>query len=224
MKRTIALVCASVLVAMTFTSCKKEVVVDTHGVTHTLVMKHGDPVQDEYGNMIEKYTDENGKQVTAPFAFPEVTKAGKNAIQNAMIKMKIPKDWEFDESVKAFRIKHKNCTHEGKCELFVEIQDNKTLDEEFRRKLAAQEVVNIVGGDDSIVTDIKKFSTKIFGLETKAFKSAHQGDMTYYYYVFYYKNNTIGFSFVMNNGCFDKSFDPEAFIKENVSLKTIPTE
>lgn len=226
MKRTIALFCAVALIALTFASCKKEptVITDEHGISHTLVTnKDGEPVQDEYGNMIEEYTNENGETVTAAFTFPVVTKDGDDAIRNAFVSLKIPDGWRFDESIKAFRLKHDGCVHEGACEIDVETQDRKTLDEEYRRKLAAQEVVNLVGADDTIVSNIEEFTTEIFGLKTKAFKSAHQGNMTYYYYVFFYSNNTIGFSFIMNDDCFGDDFDPEAFIRENVSLKTIPT-
>lgn len=223
MKRTIALICAAALIALSFTSCKKTEIIDEHGDSHTLVMKKGEPVQDEYGNMIEEYTNADGESVTGSITFPVVTKESKSVIRNAFISMKIPKDWTFNESVKAFRLQHKDCNHDGVCQIDVETQPNKTLDEEYRRKLAAQEVMNLVGGDDSLVSNINEFKTKLFGLDTKAFKCAHQGDMTYYYYVFFYANNTIGFSFIMNDDCFDESFDPEAFIKENVSLKTIPT-
>lgn len=226
MKRTIALICTAVLIALLLASCgEKTVIIDENGVSHTLVTKKGgDPVQDEYGNMIEEYTNDEGETVTAPFTFPVVTQNGKHAIRNAFISLNIPNEWEYDESIKAFRLQHKDCGHDAVCQMEVETQGNMTVEEEYMRKIAAQKALTFVDGDEDIVSDLDEFTTKIFGLETKAFKCTQQNGIVYYYYIFLYSNNTIGFSFVMNDDCFEKNFDPEAFIKENVSLITIPTE
>ena len=224
MKRIIALICAVVFIALSFTSCgKKNIYVDKNGNSHTLVMKKGEPVQDEFGNLIEKYKNDEGKNVTGSIMFPEVMVFNKGELQNAYIKFNVPNGWSFDESLNSFRIKKDDCKHDGKCEIFVEAQDSKTLDEEYRRKLAAQEVINLVSGEE-VVKDIEESETEIFGLKTKVFKSIQRNNETYYYYVFFYVRATIGFSFVMNNDCVDDKFDPEAFIKENVSLKTLPTK
>ncbi len=225
MKRIIALVCAAVFMALSLTACgQKNIYVDRKGNTHKLVMKHGDPVQDEYGNMIEKYVNSDGEKVTAPLMFPDVTKSGENELQNAYIKLNIPNDWSFDESTYAFRIKHKDINNSGVCEIFVEAQDHATLDEEYRRNLAAQEALNDVSDDGKYVENIEESETEIFGLKTKVFKSTQRNNITFYYYVFYYVRATVGFSFVMHDGCLGDKFDPKAFIEENVSLKTIPTK
>lgn len=223
MKRTIALICAAVLIALSFTACKNNNYVDDKGVSHTLVMKKGEPIQDEYGNLVEKYI-KDGEKVTAPIPYPVVTQSDKHTIQNAVLKLNIPDGWEFDESVKAVRLHHKDCGYEGVCEINVEIQDRMNLDEVYKHVLAAQEVINLVSGEEVVTGDIKQSETKIFGLKTKIFESPQRDNKTYMYYVFYYERYTVGFSFIMNNDCFDKSFDPEAFIKENVTLKKIPTE
>lgn len=224
MKRTISLICAVVLIALSFTGCKKNIYVDDNGVSHTLVMKHGEAVQDKYGNFIVKDKDENGKKVESIVKYPVVTEAGKDAIQNAVIKMKVPDGWKYNSSIKAFRLQHKDCPSDAVCQIDVEIRTDKNVDEEYRRVLAAHEVINFVAGDDSIITGIEKFTTKIFGHEAKAYKTRIYDESTYYCYVFAYENYTVDFIFNIQDGCFENKFNPEDFIKENVTLKTLPKE
>lgn len=227
MKRTIALICAVTLFALSFTGCKKTIISDENGVTHVLVMKKGKPVQDEYGNLIEEYEDENGKKVTGPVTFPVVTKSDDNKIRNALIELNVPDGWTFNENIKAFRIQHTGKCEtgaEGKCEINIEMQSSKTVDEEYKRKLAAQEAVGIVSGEDNIVTELKEYTTKLFGIETKAFKCRHYDTSTVYYFIFSYQKNTIGINFNLSDNCFGKDFDPESFISENMSLITVPTK
>ncbi len=223
MKRTIAVVCAAALIAVSFTGCKKNIIIDEHGDEHKMVMKNGDPVQDEYGNIIEKITNKDGKKAEGSVTFPVVMKSDKKTIQNAAIKMNIPDKWKFDENIKAFRLQHADCTGDAVCEINVEIQDHMTVEEEYRRKLAAQQAVFYVSGDESFNPKIEESTTKLFGKETKVFKSVYE-DSVYYYYIFDHSRYTVGFSFILNNECFDENFKPEDFIKENVTLKTIPTE
>ena len=225
MKRTIALICAVILIALTFTSCKKNIYVDGNGNTHKLVMKKGEAVQDEYGNFVEKYRDDNGKKVTGPVEYPVVTAAGKDGIQNAFVRLNIPEDWEYNETVKALRIHHKGCPDEAACEMTVECQDSKTVDEKFGQRLAAQDMIVIYSGDENVVTDVKDYTTKLFGKEVKAFKARQYDQATMYYYIFAFnKSVTVEITFLISDKCFDGKFDPEQFIKENLSLKTIPTE
>lgn len=223
MKRTIAVICAAALIAVSFTGCKKNIIIDEHGDEHNIVMKKGDPVQDEYGNIVEKITDKNGKKAEGSVTFPVVMKSDKKTIQNAAIKMNIPDEWTFNEEIKAFRLQHADCADDAVCEINVEIQDHRTVDEEYQRKFAAQQVIFRVGGDESLNPKLEESTTKLFGKETKVFKSQYE-DSVYYYYIFAHSRYTVGFSFIINNDCFDKSFKPEDFIKENVTLKTIPTE
>ena len=88
MKRATAIICAVVFIVLMFSGCKNNVFVDDLGNTHKVEMKHGKPVQDKYGNMIEKYTDENGEKQEAVVTFPVAKMDGKHAIESAFLKNK----------------------------------------------------------------------------------------------------------------------------------------
>ncbi len=202
---------------------KKNIYVDETGNTHKLIMKNGEPVQDENGNLIEKRSDGKGGKTEAVVYYPEVTEAGKNAIQNAVLKLDIPKDWYFDENVKVFRIHHEDCPGKGKCEFEADIQLHEELDDVYSSKLATWKRFNTVS-EEKLVKEIEEFETKLFDIKTKGFKLKYMDDISIYYYAFNYANHVVSFSFFLNDKCFADDFKPEQFIKENVMLKTIPTE
>ncbi|MCQ2471582.1 MAG: hypothetical protein MJ147_06040 [Clostridia bacterium] len=224
MKRATAIICAVVFIVLMFSGCKNNVFVDDLGNTHKVEMKHGKPVQDKYGNMIEKYTDENGEKQEAVVTFPVAKMDGKHAIESAFIKMNIPDGWFFNENVKVFRIQHKDCPDENTCEITVETNDKYTLDEMYNRDIAAKQAIEIATGDSEAATDFKESTTKLFGKDAKSFTCKIYDKSTFYYYIFSYKHVTVSVNFILNNQCIKAGFDPEQFIKENISLKKIPTE
>lgn len=224
MKRAIALICAVVFITLIFSGCKKDIVTDENGVTHKVQMKHGEFVQDEYGNMIEKYTDNDGKKQEALVTFPVAMKDGKNSIQNAFIKMKIPAGWNYNENTKAFRIQHKECPDENICEVSVEINDKYDLKQKYATDLASKRIIGDVTGNTDATTDFKPLDGKIFGKETMGFTCKIFDKSTFYYYAFTYKHVVISVNLIMNNECIKSGFDPKQFIEENITLKKIPTE
>ena len=225
MKKIIAMLCAVVLITMTFAGCKDNVYYDKSGNPHEAYTKFGKLYQDEYGRLIERYKDENGKKVDYPFAFPAVLKTGKNTFENAFIKLKVPKDWYFDEkSTNIFVVKHTDCKDEAECSLNVYIDDDEEAETIFAKKSEAEKnAQGILVGENSI-TDYKEFKTKFFGLDAQAFKSRHFDKYTFYYYFMDYGHGTLSFMFNISDKCFDGKFDPEQFISENITLKELPTK
>lgn len=224
MKRAIALICAVVFITLIFSGCKKDIITDRHGVTHKVEMKHGEFLQDKYGNLIEKCTNENGEEQQDVVFFPVVVKTGKRVIENAFLKMKIPEGWNFNENINVFRIQHKECPDEITCEVTVDVTDEYDLKSLYARDLAAKQIIAEATGDTEAATDFKTLDGKIFGKETMGFTCKLYDDSTFYYYAFSYSNQIISFSIIMNNQCIKSGFDPKEFITENVTLKKIPTE
>lgn len=224
MKKIIALLCAGVFMMTAFTGCKKTFY-DEYGNPHKVQMKHGEPVQDEYGRLIEKYKDEDGKTVEYPFEFLDVLKTGKNTIENAFIKLDIPKEWNFDEEKGIFRIHHSDCSdEEAPCELTVEINREKSVEDFFiDNSIAEKKLIAVLTGEEK-VTGYEEFTTKLFGKEIKGFRSNHFGKYDFYCYFMDCSGSSMRFVFVINNECFDGKFDPEKFMSENITLKKIPTK
>lgn len=223
MKKIIALLCAGLFIMMAFTGCKKTYY-DNYGNPHKVNMKHGEPVQDEYGRLIETYKDEDGKIVDYPFDYPTLLKTGRNTIENAYLKLKIPKGWSFKEENDIFRIHHDDCEDEVPCEFALNVYKEKTAEDEFiEYSIAERKVIDSLTGDRKI-TDYKDFTTKILGIDAKAFSSNHFGEYDFYCYFIDYKGCAFRFMFLINNKCFDGKFDPEQFIAENITLKKLPTE
>ncbi len=225
MKRTISVISFILIISVLFASCgKNNIVTDANGNSYTMVMKHGEPVQDEYGNLVVKYKDETGKIVKSFIEYPDVTNAGKDGIQNAFISMKIPEGWKYDESVKAFRLQHDGeCTKDGNfCEINVLTYNDDTLDNIYENKIAREKALNIMDSGN-YDTEVKKFESNILGLKAKAFTCSRMEKTDVYCCVFSYK----GMNFVINialNKCCSKDFDYEGFINKYFSLKKIPTE
>lgn len=125
MKKSLFTVSALLLAfAVTFTACGKDnhTFKDNNGNTHVAVTdKKGNLVQNEYGYLLEEVTDENGKKVTKPIAFPEVmTNKSNSTAENAAMKIKLPHGWRNSGMTSKMTIWHSGeCTKSGspKCEI-----------------------------------------------------------------------------------------------------------
>ena len=225
MKKIIALLCAVVLITMTFAGCKDNVYYDKGGNSHEVYMKHGKPYQDEYGRLIEKGEGKNDIADEYAFEYPAVLKTGRNKIENAFIQMEIPDDWYYNENdTSIFRIHHDGCKDEAPCELTIETNSSKTAESIFAAKTDAERTLEYALSAENGVTDYEEYTTKLFGIDTKVFKSNHLGKYSFYYFVFDYSHSAVSFIFSISNKCFDGKFDPEKFIEENMTLKTLPTK
>lgn len=221
MKKPVAIIAAFVLILTAFTACKKyETIVDYEGNEHTLVLNKGDYVQDENGNLIEKYRDEDGKEQTNPITFPNVINKN-DYIENAFFKLKIPDGWKFDDTIRAFRIQHDGeCTKSGAvCEIYTEINPSGDVEDDYATKIARDRGVAILGSD--AVSDIKEFKAALFGKECKAFSSRYNENCTHYCYVFGYSYASIAIQMLINDECMEDGFDPEDFLEEYFTLKEI---
>lgn len=168
---------------------RKDIIVDKYGQTHIVVTNFwGEFVQDEYGNLFEKVTDENGNKVTRGYIFPDrvVNKKG-NKIENAFIKLRIRDDWtDFSHN------DYLSIQHEGNCannttHCQVEIRYDIMADS---NQLYAKEKGLARGYTEKIsqyYSNLKEYETEIFGLKARAMsynvKTDDSDGVIYYYLV-----------------------------------------
>lgn len=223
MKRAISIASVLVIIIALFVSCNKnDQITDYEGNSHTIVMKNGKPVQDEYGNLIEKYTDSNGQEVTQPITFPNVTSTADNEIENAFFTLEVPENWKYDDSIRAFRIQHKDkCTNDdGFCEVSVEVSQTESPERIYESKLGIAKGVELE--DENLTGEIKEFKPTLFGsISSLAFSKRYSDGMVNYFYVFEYKGKTVSIRAYLNDGCFEKGFDGEDFINKYFTLKDL---
>ncbi len=222
MKRAIALAAALLLMLSVFAACKKKnIIVDYEGNEHTLVMKDGAPAQDKNGNLIEKITDAQGKTVTQPVSYPNVIKNSRREIENAFFKLKIPSGWKFDDSIRAFRIQHDGaCTTSGEvCEITTATNKTGDVEDYYDTLRAREKAIELIGGDQ--VSDLKEFEAKLFGQDCKALSARHNDRVTLYTYVFPYGGTAVSVTMMINDECKTEDFDPEAFLEDIMTLKTL---
>ena len=218
MKRYMAVLLALIMIVLTFSACGDTVIVDKDGNEHTPLMKKGEFVQDKYGNLLEEVENEEGKKVTQPFAFPEIYVKNKKTIENEYFVIDVPSDWKYDESLKVFRIQHKEKNEE---DIFCELSFEKSTtgdvtvvyDNAFAREIVLQNrVPNLVG-------KVEKYETTLFGKEVSAYKCHYSTGSTVYFYAFAHAYAAIGIKFIISDKCADE-ISPEEFITENLTLKS----
>ncbi len=222
MKKAVSLLIIFVIFITAFTACKKDsMITDYEGNEHELIMKKGEYVQDKFGNLIEKYKDEDGKKVTNPISFPAVIHRKNNQIENAYFKLTIPDGWKFDDSIRTFRIQHDGeCTKSGAvCEVYTEINKTGDVEDDYATKLARDKGIAFLGSD--MVSDIKETEEKLFGIECKAFSSRYNENSTHYCFIFGYANVSIAIQMMINDECKDEDFDPVSFIEKYFTLKDL---
>lgn len=222
MKKAVSVLIIFVIMLSVFTACKKKnVITDYEGHEHTLVMKKGDYVQDEYGNLVEKITDADGKKITNAVSFPNVIKRSDDQIENAYFKLTVPEGWKFDDSIRAFRIQHDgDCTKSGAvCEVYTEANSSGDVEDDYDTKIARDRGVAFLGSD--IVSDVTEFEETLFGIECKAFSSRYNNNCTHYCFVFGYAHASIAIQVMINDECKDDDFDPKDFIEKYFTLKDL---
>lgn len=165
---------------------RKDVLIDSQGSTHVVVTDiKGNFVQDEFGNLFEKVTDENGEKATKSYIFPDrITNKKGNKIENAFIKLKLPKGWSDYSTNDYVAMQHSgDCLTMNKplCEVKIRydiMADPNTLYE--TEKGYDRYLVERVSG----FADLKEYETTVLGLEARAMSySANNGEGTYYYYI-----------------------------------------
>ena len=222
MKKAVAVLFIFVILLTLFTACKKKnIITDEEGNEHTIMMKKGEYVQDELGNLVEKYTDEDGKKQTNIISFPDVIKRKDNEIENAYFKLKIPEGWKYDDSIRTFRIQHDGeCTKSGAvCEVYTEINKSGDVQDDYDTKIARDRGIAVLGSD--IVSDVKEFEETLFGIECKGFSSRYNDNCTHYCFVFGYAHVSIAIQMTINDECVDEDYDPKDFIEEYFTLKDL---
>lgn len=168
---------------------KKDIIVDKYGQTHIVVTNFwGDFVQDEYGNLFEKVTDENGNDITKSYIFPDRVK-NKNGdkIENAFIKLHIRKDWSDFSHNKYLSIQHegncaKNTTH---CQVEINYDIMSSSDQLYsKEKSLARGYTEKIS---QYYGNLKEYETEIFGLKARAMsytiKTDDSDGVIYYYLV-----------------------------------------
>ncbi|MCQ2485898.1 MAG: hypothetical protein MJ168_11280 [Clostridia bacterium] len=156
MKKSLFTVSALMLAfAVTFTACGKKDIVfkDNNGNTHVAVTdKKGNYIQNEYGYLMEEVTDEDGKTVTKPVAFPEVmTNKANTSAENAILKIKLPHGWRNSGLTSKMTIWHSGeCTKSGspKCEITFSYDlqsDTETLYKKYLKEI--QYIINSGAGE-----------------------------------------------------------------------------
>lgn len=205
---------------------RKEVIVDSEGVTHIVVTDFwGNFVQDEYGNLFEKVTDAQGNDVTKGYIFPDrVVNKNGNKIENAFINLKLRKGWADFSTNDWVAMQHEGtCMDENKPQCEVKIRydimaDPNTLYE--KEKSYDRYLVEKVSG----FADLKEYETKLFGLDARAISySANNGDGTYYYYIVEQGLALFEISAYACNSCYDEAALIEE-IEKSYTLKNLGGE
>lgn len=172
MKKSLIILSALLLVfATALTACgNKNVITDKNGHTYVPVTDDdGVKLQDKWGRLIIEKTDADGNKVTQPYEFPDkITNKRNSEIENAVVKVNVPSDWEVSKDTSFVRLRHSGkCTKSGvpACQIDFTYEQNKTLQETYNSYLT--NVVELNGLGDSI-SDIKEYEVTLMGKNAKA--------------------------------------------------------
>ena len=189
MKKSIAFISILIIIlSVCLTACNgNNIIVDEDGETHVLATnKDGSLFQNQYGNIFEVLTDENGEKVTKGFVFPEkITNKHGNRIENPFIVLNIPKNWvDFSSNGKI------SMKHEGTCLDMNTTRCNVDVSWDI---MASNEVLyeNYMGPVRWLIEygsgfgDLKEYETEICGLHARAvsYRAVDEGGTFYYYLV-----------------------------------------
>lgn len=223
MKRIIACLAVVILLISLFSGCGKTEIIDKEGNTHAAIKeKGGELAQDKYGNLLEEIEDENGKKVTQPFTYPDFIKNSKDEVQNAYFKIKLPNDWTFDESASKFKLQHQGeCAKKGeaKCEITIDSAGHGDVEVYYANRLGTEKIIEESISD--LITEIKEFETKLFGIQAKAFSCKYSTGSTIYYFTFQYAYAAIGINAIVMDTCQQSGFNIEEFIAQQFTLKDL---
>lgn len=184
---SIALILVAVIVFV-IARGKKDVIVDKFGQTHIVLTNFwGEFVQDEYGNLFEKVTDENGNDITKSYIFPDRVKNKKgNKIENAFIKLHIRDGWTDFSHNDFISIQHEgNCANkETHCQVEIryDIMANSNHLYSKEKGLARGYTEKI----SKYYGNLKEYETEIFDLKARAMSytvKTDNSDAVIYYYL-----------------------------------------
>lgn len=185
---TISIIAVIVLAITVYTVLrgKKNVIHDQDGQTHVVMTNfYGEFIQDEYGQLFERATNSAGESITKSYIFPErvVNKSGTK-IENAFIKLKIPRGWEDLSTNDKIGMTHNGACKDATkacCQTSVRYDIMADPDALYNKyKGTARFLVESFNEFD----DFKEYETEIFGLKARAMSySAKNENGVFYYYL-----------------------------------------
>lgn len=225
MKKSIIAISAIIIVAsIFFTSCGKELTaMDSSGKEHIIVTdKNGNTPQDQFGNIYEEITDKDGKKATQLYDYPVVsTNKSMSVLENAAIKLEVPKDWKASGDRSVFRLRHTGkCADLNipQCELNAEIVRALTQQETYDEYKANVRGIAAANHD---VTNIKEYKAKICGIEALAISYHIDSDnSTVLYYVIPNGYINVQFIVIVDDKCYNNDSVVE-LINSCVTLKDL---
>lgn len=222
---SIALVLVVVIVFVVVRG-RKDVIVDKFGQTHIVVTNFwGEFVQDEYGNLYEKVTDEQGNKATKSYIFPDRVKNKKgDKIENAFIKLHIKKGWADFSHNDFLSIQHEGNCASNTTHCQVEIRYDIMADENSlysKEKGLARAYVEKI---PSVYGNLKEYETEIFGLSARAMSytvKSDASDATVYYYLVEQGLAAFEIRVHAENSCFASEEDVIKEIEKAYTLKDL---
>lgn len=207
---TISIVAVIILAITVYTVLrgKKNVIYDIDGQTHVVMTNfYGEFIQDEYGQLFERATNSAGESITKAYIFPDrvVNKSGTK-VENAFIKLKIPRGWDDLSTNDKIGMTHKGaCTDATKacCQMSIRydiMADPNALYNDY--KGTARYLVESFDEFD----DFKEYETEIFGLKARAMSySATKEDGVFYYYLVEQGLALFEIEIYAHNGCYTEA-------------------
>jgi hypothetical protein len=226
-KSLIVMSATAVILGILLTSCgKTNTVTDTDGKSHVIVTeKGGVTAQDPWGNLYEQVTDANGNTVTQAYDYPAVsTNKSGSKVENAVLSIKVPKEWEISENTTAIRLRHQKgpCVKDGEpaCQLDFTYRSDFSRDEVCA--LYAAEVKDLKSYNSNVTNDTE-YDTTILGIAAKALSYHVDGaDTTVYYFCIEKGESIIEITANVYDNCYD-SKSIEELINSCCTLKELPT-
>ena len=222
---SVALILVAVIVFVVVRG-RKDIIVDNFGQTHIVVTNFwGEFKQDEYGNLFEKVTDEQGNKVTKGYIFPDrVTNKKGDKIENAFIKLHIRKNWADFSHNDFLSIQHEgNCANnETHCQ--VDIRYDIMADENMlynKEKSFARAYVEKI---PTVYGNFKEYETEIFGLSARAMSYTVKSDNsegTVYYYIVEQGLAAFEIRVHAENSCFASEEEMIKEIEKSYKLKDL---
>ncbi len=225
MKKGIIAVSALVLaLSVTFTACGNPVVlVDESGNKHNIVTdKNKDFIQDKYGNLYEEVENNEGQKVTQLYNFPEIYTNKRNTqIENAIVKVKVPRGWETSGFESFMRICHKGeCRdlHQTDCQIEFSYDIKNELDAIYNKQVSSIKKLESLGGD---ITDVQELTVTLLGKEAKVLSyRAANSEAISLYYCFEYGEPVVEINATIFDSCFTRE-EIEEVINSCATLKKL---
>ncbi|MDD6275634.1 MAG: hypothetical protein PUB20_02255 [Clostridia bacterium] len=214
------------LLSVLLTACsKKNEITDDYGRTHVIATdKDGNILQDPWGNLYEEVTDSDGNTVTQAYDYPVIsTNKKKSVVENAVLKMTVPDDWEVSDSESVFRLRHLGkCVDSGiaSCQLEVGFESKYTLENTVAQYINSIKKLDKTG---ELFTEPEQFDAEISGTSAKGvtYSSVDTESVVYCYFI-EKGQNIIKIEANVYDGCYNRE-SIEALLDESCTLKELPT-